>query len=164
VQPAARILYGTEEDVLKSRTTVRRFSIFLAAFVSLPLTSIAQTAPPLAVTEYRSDPDKEIAFQWLDTNNEAIRKVSLNIWNSPEIALHEYKSSRELMAYLETNGFRVEKGVAGMPTAFVASYGSGKPVIALYGEYDALAGLSQKPDTTAAPIKEGGRATAADTI
>jgi aminobenzoyl-glutamate utilization protein B len=155
VQPAARILYGTEEDVLKSRTTVRRFSIFLAAFVSLPLTSIAQTAPPLAVTEYHSDPDKEIAFQWLDTNNEAIRKVSLNIWNSPEIALHEYKSSRELMAYLETNGFRVEKGVAGMPTAFVASYGSGKPVIALYGEYDALAGLSQKPDTTAAPIKEG---------
>jgi aminobenzoyl-glutamate utilization protein B len=101
------------------------------------------------------DTDKEAAFRWLDANADAMRRVSLSIWNAAEVALHEYKSSRELMAYLESNGFRVEKGVAGMPTAFVANYGSGKPVIAIYGEYDALAGLSQKPEPSFAPLAEG---------
>jgi aminobenzoyl-glutamate utilization protein B len=91
----------------------------------------------------------------VDANADTMRKVSLNIWNAAEIALHEDKSSRELTAYLESNGFRLEKGVAGMPTAFVANYGSGEPVIAIYGEYDALAGLSQKAETSFAPLTEG---------
>jgi aminobenzoyl-glutamate utilization protein B len=116
----------------------------------LVLISSATVSAPMA-----PDPDKEAAFRWLDTNADAMRTVSLNIWNAAELALHEYKSSRELMAYLESNGFRVEKGAAGMPTAFVANYGSGKPVIAIYGEYDALAGLSQKPETSFSPLKEG---------
>ena len=101
------------------------------------------------------DEDKEAAFRWLDANAEGIRQVSLNLWNSPELALHEYKSSRELIAYLESNSFRVEKGVAGMPTAFIATYGNGKPVIAMYGEYDALAGLSQKAEASLSPLIEG---------
>src|SRR4029453_1827452 len=101
------------------------------------------------------DEDKEAAFRWLDANAEGIRQVSLNLWSSPELALHEYKSSRELIAYLESNSFRVEKGVAGMPTAFIATYGNGKPVIAMYGEYDALAGLSQKAEASLSPLIEG---------
>jgi len=126
------------------------------ALVLLSVTTMSAPAAP--------DADKEAAFRWLDANADAMRRVSLNIWNAAELALHEYKSSRELMAYLESNGFRVEKGVAAMPTAFVANYGSGKPVIAIYGEYDALAGLSQKPETSVSPLTEGRRGTAADTI
>ncbi len=109
-------------------------------------------APPAS----GQDREKEIAFQWVDQNAEAIRKVSLNIWSYAELALREFKSSRELMAYLEGNGFRVEKSVAGMPTAFVAAYGSGKPVIAIYGEFDALPGLSQKAEPLRSPIVEDG--------
>ncbi len=117
------------------------------ALVLLSPTTVSAPAAP--------DADKEAAFRWLDANADAMRKVSMNIWSAAELALHEYKSSRELMSYLESNGFRVEKGVAGMPTAFVANYGSGKPVIAIYGEYDALAGLSQKAETSFAPLTEG---------
>jgi aminobenzoyl-glutamate utilization protein B len=108
------------------------------------------------VAQVSPDADKETAFHWVDENADTIRKVSLNIWNSPEIALHEFKSSRELMAFLESNGFRVEKGVANLPTAFIATYGTGRPVVALYGEYDALPGLSQNADSERRPIVEGG--------
>jgi aminobenzoyl-glutamate utilization protein B len=58
--------------------------------------------------------------------------------------LIEFKSSALLAEELERNGFKVERGVAGMPTAFIASWGSSKPVIGILGEYDALPGLSQK--------------------
>jgi len=118
-------------------------------FALVPLSPTTVSAPAVP------DADKDAAFHWLDANADAMRQVSLNIWNAAELALHEYKSSRELMAYLESNGFRVEKGAAGMPTAFVANYGSGKPVIAIYGEYDALAGLSQKPETSFSALREG---------
>ena len=129
---------------MKARLYAAVSSAFLLAL--MPFESLSQDSP---------GPDKAIAFRWLDTNADGIRKVSLNIWNAAELALHEYKSSRELMAYLESNGFRLEKGAAGMPTAFIGSYGNGKPVIAIYGEYDALAGLSQKAETSFSPLTEG---------
>ena len=120
-----------------------------------PQRAILKMTPTAASAPAAPDPDKDAAFRWLESNADAMRRVSLNIWNTPELALHEFKSSRELMGYLESNGFRVEKGVAGMPTAFIATYGSGKPVIAVYGEYDALAGLSQKAEASLSPLKEG---------
>jgi aminobenzoyl-glutamate utilization protein B len=132
------------EASMKARVFPGLISMLLATLI--PATASAPAAP---------DVDKESAFRWLDANADAMRKVSLNIWNAAEIAMHEYKSSRELMAYLESNGFHVEKGVAGMPTAFIGSYGSGKTVIAIYGEYDALAGLSQKAEASFSPVVEG---------
>ena len=66
------------------------------------------------------------------------------VWAFAETALRETRSAALLADYAEKQGFRVERGVAGMPTAFVASYGQGRPVIAVLGEYDALPGLSQK--------------------
>ncbi len=105
---------------------------------------------------FGQDQEKQIAFRWVDENAPTIRKVSLNIWQYAELALREFQSSREVSAYLESNGFRIEKGVAGLPTAFVATYGSGKPVIAIYGEYDALPGLSQKAEAVRAPVVENG--------
>ncbi|MBC8166429.1 MAG: amidohydrolase, partial [Bryobacteraceae bacterium] len=77
---------------------------------------------------------------------EAARFVAMSrqIWEFAETGYQEQKSSALLAEELRKSGFRVETGVAGMPTAFVASTGSGKPVIAIIGEYDALPGLSQK--------------------
>ena len=66
--------------------------------------------------------------------------------------MKENKSAQELADYAEANGFKVERGVAEMPTAFVASYGSGKPVIAILAEYDALPGLSQEATPEKKPM------------
>ncbi len=90
---------------------------------------------------------KTQALAWVDAEADTLKRVNKNIWTYAETGLEEVKSSRELMDLLEANGFMVEAGVAGMPTAFVASYGSGRPVIGILAEYDALPGLSQ--DATA---------------
>jgi aminobenzoyl-glutamate utilization protein B len=81
--------------------------------------------------------------------------VSRQIWETPELGFHENKSSALLQQELRANGFAVESGVAGMPTAFTATFGSGKPVIALMGEFDALPGLSQKDIPSLAPVVAG---------
>src|ERR1700722_1085230 len=62
--------------------------------------------------------------------------VSRQIWETPELGYHETKSSALLQQELRANGFDVKSGVAAMPTAFTASFGSGKPVIAIMGEFD----------------------------
>ena len=105
---------------------------------------------PSPTTTTATDPDKVFAFDWIDAHSDAMNTLSLEIWNAAELSFREFKSSRALIRFLESNGFSVEQRIADMPTAFVASYGSGKPVIALFGEYDALAGMSQK----AQPIRE----------
>ena len=71
-------------------------------------------------------------------------EVNQAIWSYAEPGLEETRSSKELQGFLRENGFTVRADVAGMPTAFVASYGAGKPVIAFLAEYDALLGVSQK--------------------
>lgn len=71
-------------------------------------------------------------------------KISDAIWSYAELGLQEFKSSALLAKTLEDAGFKLERGLAGMPTCFVASYGSGKPVIGILGEFDALPMLSQK--------------------
>ena len=81
--------------------------------------------------------------------------ISRQIWESPELGFHENKSSALLQQELRANGFEVRPGVAGMPTAFTASFGSGAPVIVLLGEFDALPGLSQKDVPALAPAIEG---------
>ncbi len=74
--------------------------------------------------------------------------ISDSIWNFAELGMQEFRSSAILIRELEAEGFKVEKGVAGMPTCFVATWGSGRPVIGILGEYDALPMLSQKALTT----------------
>ena len=81
--------------------------------------------------------------------------ISRQIWETPELGFHETKSSPVLQQELRANGFDVKSGVAGMPTAFTASYGSGKPVIVIMGEFDALPGLSQKDAATQEPVVAG---------
>jgi aminobenzoyl-glutamate utilization protein B len=88
--------------------------------------------------------DKECAFDWVENNKKSIIEISDKVWEFAELGLIESKSSALLEEELEKHGFKVERGVAGMPTAFVATWGEGKPIIGIMGEYDALPGLSQK--------------------
>ncbi len=81
--------------------------------------------------------------------------VSRQIWETPELGFHENKSSTLLQQELRANGFQVVANVAGMPTGFTATFGSGKPVIALMGEFDALPGLSQEDVPTLTPVQAG---------
>jgi aminobenzoyl-glutamate utilization protein B len=85
------------------------------------------------------------AFRWIDENRAEFEQAAKEIHGFAETGMQEYQSSSCLADMLERHGFSVERGVAGMPTAFVATFGSGSPVIGFLGEYDALPGLSQKP-------------------
>lgn len=80
----------------------------------------------------------------IDASQEAYAKVALQIWEYAEMGYQEEKSSALLQQMLEEAGFTIQKGVADIPTAFIAEYNNGGPVIAILGEYDALPGLSQK--------------------
>ena len=82
--------------------------------------------------------------------------ISDEIWNLAETAFNEHESSKILADYATKNGFNVEMGVAGMPTAFVATYGQGKPVISVLGEFDALPGISQETKPVKSPLIDGG--------
>jgi len=92
---------------------------------------------------------KEYLLEYLSNNNIVTQfgLISDAIWNYAELGLQEFQSSAILIKTLEEEGFAVEKNVAGMPTCFVATWGSGKPVIGILGEYDALPMISQKPLT-----------------
>ncbi|MGH9794684.1 MAG: amidohydrolase [Candidatus Acidiferrales bacterium] len=93
---------------------------------------------------------KEAAVASVEKRNAELTELSNQVWAFAETALREHKSAKLLADYAEKQGFRVTRGVAGMPTAFIASYGEGQPVIGIMGEYDALPGISQK----AQPAKE----------
>src|SRR3954464_11167649 len=93
---------------------------------------------------------------YLDQTRTRWEQFSKQIWGYAETALHEEKSAQAFEEVLEKEGFTVTKGVAGMPTAFVATAGKGEPVVAILAEYDALPGLSQKPgESKKDPEKEG---------
>ncbi|MFX0056438.1 MAG: amidohydrolase [Promethearchaeota archaeon] len=98
---------------------------------------------------------KEFAWDWISKNESQMIEVSDKVWELAELGLLEFKSSEILAKTLEEYGFEVERGIADMPTAFVATYGSGSPVIAINGEYDALPGLSQKAIAEPEPLEEG---------
>ncbi len=92
----------------------------------------------------------EAAISTIDQERGLLWEICRKIWSQPELAFREYKACKLLVETLKTAGFRVETGAGGVPTAIKASWGGGKPVIGLLGEYDALPGLSQK----AVPYKE----------
>ena len=77
-------------------------------------------------------------------------EVALKIWSHAEMGYQEFKSSNLLAYELEKAGFKITKGVAGIPTAFIAEYGVSGPVIGILGEFDALPGLAQ----STSPFKE----------
>lgn len=107
------------------------------------------------VVKARETPAKRAALNSVDRNAAELTGLSDRIWAYAETALREHKSAAALADYAEQQGFKVERGVAGMPTAFVATYGSGRPVIGVMGEYDALPGVSQKASPVQEPLVAG---------
>ncbi|MFT4568566.1 MAG: aminobenzoyl-glutamate utilization protein B [Saprospiraceae bacterium] len=107
------------------------------------------------VLHSQSDELKEYVQHGIDTKFEELTDLSDQIWSFEEIAFQEVKSSEALASYAESQGFKVTRGVAEIPTAFVAEYGSGKPIIGILGEFDALPGLSQQKVPYKAPLNEG---------
>jgi aminobenzoyl-glutamate utilization protein B len=99
----------------------------------------------------RLSPEKGAAEQWIRENETQLHEINQHLWSLAELGLEEHQSSKTLARFLSANGFQIEMGVADMPTAFVASYGSGKPIIGILAEYDALPGLSQRPSPQQEP-------------
>jgi len=102
-----------------------------------------------------ASPAKQAAVASVERQAPEIVALADRIWELAETALRETRSAALLADYAEARGFEVERGVAGLPTAFVASYGSGRPVIGILGEYDALPGLSQARAPRREPLEEG---------
>lgn len=90
--------------------------------------------------------DKQKVVDYIELNKEAFININNKIWDNPEIRFNLEKSADTLIEALENQGFSLERGIADMKDAFVASYGGGKPVIAFLGEYDALPNISQVAD------------------
>ena len=99
--------------------------------------------------------NKSVAIDWLEENKDRLIEISDAIWDYAELGFVEFKSAKLLADELESHGFNVDRGVARIPTAFVATWGSGKPIVGVMGEYDALPGLSQKKVPYKDPIEEG---------
>jgi aminobenzoyl-glutamate utilization protein B len=109
----------------------------------------------IPVNAQKMTASKKAVLSSIEQHQTKLIQISDSIWALAETAFEEDDSSRILADYAEANGFTVERGVAGMPTAFIATYGSGKPVISVLGEYDALPGISQKAQPTKSPLNEG---------
>ena len=135
------------------------FTLFLSLLFLFSIFAYSEKAKEdpllLKVKPAELTPLKKEAFFWLDTNMAELAKINEKIWSYAEVAMEEYESAELLASYLEKKGFKVTRGVASMPTAFVAVYGSGEPVIGILAEYDALPGLSQKPVPSKQPVEEG---------
>ncbi len=115
-------------NALRVHSAIAACSIFLAVLL----------LPPLAAQD-----GKAMVLDHLDAHGARYGEVAQAIWDFAEVGYQEEQSSALLQSTLENAGFAVEAGVAGIPTAFVASYGSGSPVIGVLAEFDALPGFSQ---------------------
>ena len=124
----------------------------LLAAALLAAAASSAVPPPASKAVVRK---KQAAAAAVDARRGDLVSLADQVWGFAETALRETRSAALLADYAEKQGFRVERGVAGMPTAFVASYGQGRPVIAVLGEYDALPGLSQKAVPERAVLVEG---------
>jgi aminobenzoyl-glutamate utilization protein B len=98
--------------------------------------------------------EKSDALDWFDRNRDRLSEFDLEIWRYAEPAWREYRSARAYVDLLRAEGFAVEEGSGGMPTAFMATFGEGGPVIGAYAEYDAVPGNSQQAVPYQAP-REG---------
>ncbi|WP_331375148.1 M20 family metallopeptidase [Sinorhizobium chiapasense] len=101
--------------------------------------------------------NSDAVWDLVDRKREAFFSLSDRVWDTPETNYEEYRSSAEHAAMLEAEGFRVARGIAGMPTALMGEAGEGGPVIAILGEFDALPGLSQQAGLASErPLVPGG--------
>ena len=99
---------------------------------------------------------KQFMFEWMEENKEEFFEIADFIWNNPELGLEEYLACEKLTEILHAHGFQIEIDLAGMPTAFIGTYGTKGPVVGINAEYDCLPGLSQDYCSSyKAPLIEG---------
>ena len=99
--------------------------------------------------------NKNAVLASVEKHQQELTKLSDQIWGFAETAMKETQSAKVLADYAEAQGFKVTRGVAEIPTAFIAEFGSGKPIIGVLGEFDALPGLSQKAQPTKEALLNG---------
>ena len=104
--------------------------------------------------------DANELLRYVDQHGEKFDRLALELWDYAELGYLESRSSAKLQQVLADEGFEIQSGVAGIPTAFVASFGEGKPVIGILAEFDALPGISQAavPSRQLLKGKESGHA------
>ena len=129
--------------------------LFLIALYVLHSIDVCAQKNNVAIDKMKTD-----VIEDLQSKYALYKNIALDIWKFAEVGYKEIKSSGLLQQTLRDNGFTVQAGVAEIPTAFVASYGSGEPVIGILAEFDALPGLSQEaiPEKKAIPGKDAGHA------
>jgi aminobenzoyl-glutamate utilization protein B len=117
----------------------------------------ALAAVPVSVQAQQSDTMSEISAL-IDARSGESARTARQLWEWAEVGYQEQKSSDLLKQSLQSNGFKITSGVAGIPTAFTAEFGNGGPVIAILAEYDALPGINQDAIATRSPIEGKGAA------
>ena len=126
--------------------------ILILACVLFSLQVIAQKKSKIDPATQQVNANKEAAMVALSNAYEADKKTALQIWEYAEVGYKEVKSAALHVQHLKDAGFTVETGIAGIPTAFVATYGSGSPAIGILAEYDALPGINQSTSAERDPI------------
>lgn len=129
------------------------FAVVRCFLLTLVVASYGSTCKAEDAQKLR--PSQQTAIADVEARVEELKSVNHAIWEFAEVGLQEHRSSTLLVAKLRENGFEVKTGLADMPTAFVATFGSGEPVIGVLAEYDALPGMSQKTEPVRIPLKEG---------
>ncbi|MEY3921466.1 MAG: hypothetical protein RL634_1227 [Bacteroidota bacterium] len=132
--------------------------ISMMASAGLLLLALSTTAQKKKAAPAPEEGMKATAVQNLQNAYDQYKNIALQIWNHAELGYKEVKSAALLQETLKKEGFAVEAGVAEIPTAFVATYGSGQPVIGILAEFDALPGLAQEavPEKKSIAGKAGG--------
>ena len=126
--------------------------LFLGAMLFLSFGAWAQKKTKLDPATAQINANKETAINALNNAYDADKKTALQIWDFAEVGYKEVKSAALHIQHLRDAGFTVETGVAGIPTAFVATYGTGSPTIGILAEYDALPGINQSASAERDPI------------
>ena len=135
----------------------------LAAALAIAGTGLATAGTALALAAIWSTPaaaqsveeGKDAALAHATALDELVARMSNRLWDFSEIALEEHQSAGYLAGVLEDEGFAVETGIAGMPTAFVATWGSGRPILGVLAEYDALPNIGNAVQPGRAPREDG---------
>lgn len=122
---------------------VSRFLATLVLVAAVPLAATAQAGP--AKPDPRIERLKAEALKGVEARSKMVQEIIDQVFSFGELGMQEFETSKYLTGVLEKNGFHVERGVAGMPTAWVATWGSGKPVIALGSDIDGIPQSNQKP-------------------
>ncbi len=131
---------------------MRTHAVVGRLLVGLALSWSAEVSVAQSVEE-----GKQAALDHAAALEHRVGEMSMRLWDYAEIALEEHQSAVYLASELETEGFRVERGVAGMPTAFVASWGSGRPILGVLAEYDALPNIGNAVEPRRAERSDGHR-------